>query len=777
MTTWRRWYRRVRAGLLAASLGLAAWLAWSMPPVIHAGDIPHGPYALGNAVEIHEDRSAVRTLQDVDGLPSGTPAGFMPLSDRTRLWLGYSTSAIWLRLSMVNDAQNVRSNRLVLNVSWLQHVDFFVQHWRDGQPVSAWTHEKAGIADPPGAGHRRERVPTLAIDLSPGETARVLIRVRSARQSNLGLELHTAQQWGEIERNHAMLSGLLIGGLLIFTVYSMSLWWISRARALAYQAVGFALMALYEATYRGYARAMLWPDSTEWSYRAHSATAIGTVICLMLYLYERCRNSPVRIPGLPLLAALGILQVILLVGVVFGTHSTFGVVALAASPLTVLALTVCAFMYRQRGGPGGRLALGIMGFVCIGTLLRLVALTYASRMLFDVDLYALSFPAMLVGLFAFTAWSYQQARQRKDAQRSLVQWQEQEQHRLEEEVGRKTHALNEALEQAEQRAREQKELLAYVSHDLRAPTATIIGNVRAIQGSAGLHDGQRLTAIERSATYQLDLIDDLVDFSKADLRPLSLDEKPVHLRTLIDDIEQYADALARRQHNTFTISVGAGLPEAVYLDSKRFQQVLLNMLSNAAKFTRDGHIGLQVQAEPAGEDWRLHFEVTDSGAGIGRKQLEDIKCALAGNTPSPQGGLGLVIAQRIVQSMGDRLTIQSDIGMGTQVAFSLRARTVPPDLIPSMPRPAARADAASPRKRRKMRARLPGATAPLTSQQKRELETLARDGRWSDLHAWVNRLAAEEQYFHIVQAVRLALDQLDFEQIRLIARVAPVRAP
>ena len=776
MTTWSQWRRCWRGGLLGTGLALAACLAWGMPPAIQAGDVADGVHALDRAVEIHEDRDADRTLQDVDSLPSGTPEGFVPFADRARLWLGYSSSAIWLRMSMVNDSQDVRSNRLVLNVSWLQHVDFHVQRWRGGQPVSAWTHERAGIADPPDAGHRHQRVPTLALDLSPGETVRVLVRVRSARQSNLGLELHTAQQWHEIERNHAMLSGLLIGGLLVFAVYSTSLWWISRAPALAYQAGGFAMLALYEAAYRGYARAMLWPDSTEWSYRAHSATAIGTVICLMLYLYERCRNNPVRIPGLPLLAALGVLQALLLVGVVLGTHSTFGAVAFAASPLTVLALTVCAYIYRRRGGPGGRLALAVMSVVCIGTLLRLVALTYASRVLSDIDLYALSFPGMLVGLFAFTAWSYQQTRQRNDAQRTLVQWQAQEQQRLEEEVGRKTHALNEALEQAEQRAREQKELLAYISHDLRAPMATIIGNVRAMQGAGGRPDGQRLTTIERSATYQLDLIDDLLDFSKGDLRPLALDERPVHLRTLIDDIAQYAEALARRQHNTFALDVEGGLPEAVYLDSKRLQQVLLNMLSNAAKFTRDGHIGLQVRAQPAGDAWRLRFEVTDSGAGIGREELDRMKRALADNTPSLQGGLGLVIAQRIVQRMGDRLTIHSDIGTGTQVAFSLEARTVPAELHPAAPQPAARAGAASPGKR-KVRDRALPPTAPLSPQQKQELEALARDGRWSDLHAWVNRLAAEEQYLPFVQAVRLALDRLDFEQIRLIARAAPVRAP
>ena len=765
--------RGLRAGLTGMALWLAACLAWSMPPAIQADEVAGGIHALDNAVEIHKDRSASRTLQDVDGLPSGTPEGFMPFSDRQRLWRGYATSALWLRLSMVNDAPEVRSNRLVLDVTWLQHVDFYVQRWRGGRPVSGWAHERAGIADPPDAGQRHQRVPTLALDLAPGETARVLVRVRSARQSNLGLALHTAQQWHETERNHAMLSGLLIGGLLVFAVYSMSLWWISRAPALAWQAGGFALMALYEASYRGYARAMLWPDSTEWSYRAHSVTAIGTVICLMLYLYARCRNYPVRIPGLPLLAALGALQAVLLVGVAVGTHSTFGAIAFAASPLTVLALTICAYIYRRRGGPGGRLALAVMSVVCIGTLLRLVALTYAAQALSDLDLYALSFPGLLVGLFAFTAWSYQQTRQRNDAQRALVQWQAQEQQRLEEEVRRKTHALSEALGQAEQRTREQKELLAYISHDLRAPISTIIGNVRAMRSAGEQPDAQRLTTIERSATYQLDLIDDLVDFSKGDLSPLALDERPVHLRTLVDDIAQYADALARRQHNGFELRIEGALPDALCLDSKRLQQAVLNMLSNAAKFTRDGHIGLRVQAQPAGEAWQLHFEVTDNGPGIGEEQLGRMRRALADNAPSVQGGLGLVIAQRIVQGMGGQLAIRSGAGAGTQVAFSLEAKPAPAERHAPSLQPADRSGATH--GRRRMRASALPATAPLSPQQKKELEKLARDGRWSDLHDWVNRLSAEDRYRPLVQAIRHALDRLDFEQIRLIARAAPTR--
>lgn len=762
---------RVGACLLGLALSLWACAAAGMPP-LKISDVDRGITALATSLEILEDSSGVRTLQDVVRAQGDTPDGFRPATPE-RLSRGFSTSSFWLRLSVDNDSDDVRSARLVLNVTWLQHVDFHLLRHRDGQAV--WTHEQAGVSDPMDATHRHDRVPQLAIDLQPRESVQVLVRVKSATQSKLNPELHTAEQWHRLERNHALMCGLLIGGLLVLCIYSISLWWISRTPMLAFQVAGFALLALYEATYSGYARIALWPESTSWSYRAHGVTATGAVLCLMLYFHERYRKSPVRVPGRPFLAALVAIEVIVLLGTLLGPYATFAPIGIVNAPLIMLTLTLCAWLHQRRAGPGERPAMVVMLVICAGGLLRIAALTITPPSMSGLDLYALALPGMLLGMFVITSWSYQQSRQRTEALRTLAQWQDQAQRRLEQEVHRKTHALSEALDQAEQRTREQKELMAYVSHDLRAPMSAIIGNLRLMRSTPGDPDG-RLAAIERSAAYQLELIDDLVNYAKDELGPLSLEEQPVHLRTLVDDIAQYAEVLARRRQNTFELMIDGALPEAVRLDSKRVQQVLLNLLSNAAKFTRDGRIGLRLEAQPAGGSWRLHFEVTDSGPGIDEEQLARMERALAGNEPGPQGGLGLVIAQRIVRSMDGRLTIRSgtNAGGGTRVGFSLTAGEVLSPLPPSLSPPAA-SEAVPPRAGRRAR-QLP-AIAPLSPQQKEELEALARDGRWSDLHDWANRMATEERHEALAQAVRQALDRLDFEHIRLIARAAPARTP
>lgn len=83
---------------------------------------------------------------------------------------GFPTAAVWLRLLLANDAQEVRTARLGLHVTWLQHVDFHSLRTRDGRP--AWTHTQAGVSDPMDVRHRYDRIPQLQIDLQPGSLYR-----------------------------------------------------------------------------------------------------------------------------------------------------------------------------------------------------------------------------------------------------------------------------------------------------------------------------------------------------------------------------------------------------------------------------------------------------------------------------------------------------------------------------------------------------------------------------------------------------------------------------
>lgn len=757
--------RGVAAALLLCA---ASWLAGPADAAtLRLGDAPTLPLVLDEEIEMLEDPGGRLTREDADASTRFQPG------THAQMRQGFTNSAFWLRLVVVNDTGTMQPLRLVLNTTWLQHVDFHMQR-RIGTAAgtAAWVHEQAGVSVP--LRGDRDRVPTLSLDLQPGEQARLLVRVQSRSSLKFAPELHTADSWREAESSHALLDGLLIGGLLVLAVYSLTLWLISRNPLMASQSLGFMLVALYEATYRGHARLALWPDSIDWSYRAAGVVAGCSVLSLLLYLHVLSRRGPVRPPGLPVIAVLAASQVVAVLGTLLGPYAPFARLGNLTVLLLVFALMVSSFFYMRCAGPGGKLAFPVMTIIMVGVCLRLTELSLPTHMLPGFDAYALGFPGMLVGLVALSSWTHHLSRQQHLAQRTLVLWQAEEQQRLRDEVARKTHALNAALEQAEHQAREQTRLMAYVSHDLRAPLATIIGHVRMLRDEMP-HPPERLQAIERSATYQLSLIDDLLDYAKGELLPFSFELRPVRLQALLDDIAQYADTLAQRRNNVFELEVQGALPRAVLIDSKRFHQLLLNLLSNAAKFTHGGKIGLRVRARPRADSWRLQFEVWDSGAGIDLKEQAHIRQAFAQGAPSASGnGLGLVIARRIVQRMGGRLLLMSHPNLGTRVRFSVIARDAPEEPRPVSAEAPSSPPLQSPRLRlRRQPAPVP-TIAPLPAAVRAELETFARDGRWTDLHEWADRLAAaDSRHEALVDAVRQALDRLDFEHIRLLARATP----
>jgi signal transduction histidine kinase len=698
-------------------------------------------------------------------LPSNTPGGFHPLTAQ-HLQGRFNLEQLWLRLTLHNDLPTTQQTRLVLQVPWLQHVVFYAVRTHKAETTVSTTW--AGIADRRDLQHSNQRVPQVAITVAPNETVQVLVHVNS-HASKLDAALYTDDQWQELERNHALLSGVLIGAMLVFAVYSAALWRISHAPAIAWQTIGFSLVTLYEASYRGYARVILWPDSTEWGYRAPNVFAAGIVLCLLLYLHARLRKTSNHLPvlGLWLLRTIAGMEIIVLLGALFGPYQWFAPLGVVMVPVSMLTMLTCTYIYHRQDGPSGRVALLIISVICICALLRMAAILLPEPSFVRVlEQYAVILPGVLVGLFVVTSWSYQHSLQRDKAQRALLQWQDQQQQRLEHEVQLKTNALNDALRQSEQRAQEQKELLAYVSHDLRAPTSAIIGHLRLMH----MTGKNKLAAIEQSASYQLALIDELVEYAKEDLMsPLSLTEFSISLSSLLDELSQFAQALASRQGNTFTLHVQDAIPESVYLDGKRLQQALLNLLSNAAKFTHNGHISLRLWSDRIDIDnWILHFEVTDSGAGIDPKDLSEITQTLASNTPFIKGGLGLLIAQRIIQKMRSHLIIESHFGIGTRAEFSLSVKQ-------DFSNPKIDTISYSFSETRSETLLFTNSNLSLTKLQKQELESMANQGNWSDLNFWINSLNDSEYYQPLIQEIRMALDQLDFEKISKIAQTLPTR--
>lgn len=315
------------------------------------------------------------------------------------------------------------------------------------------------------------------------------------------------------------------------------------------------------------------------------------------------------------------------------------------------------------------------------------------------------------------------------------------------------------------------ETLGYLAHDLRAPLATIMGYVRLMRGNKAPARPDYLDAIERSVDYQLLLIDDVLDYTKAELAPLYLQPRDTDLPALLDAIASYARALVHSGRHQFALEAPELLPARVEVDGKRLQQVLLNLLSNAVKYSSQGTVRLLVQAEkiPDMPRWRMRFGVRDEGIGIEPADQDRIFDAFTQLEQTQGGaGLGLLISERIVESMGGTLAVDSAPGKGSEFSFAIELRETDGTLVASIAGtgPLDDSDASL------ARISLPPVAARL------ELAMLVRDGRLTDIEEWLSQAErAQPDYNHYYGEIRAALQALDLARLERLALGEPRDEP
>jgi len=324
--------------------------------------------------------------------------------------------------------------------------------------------------------------------------------------------------------------------------------------------------------------------------------------------------------------------------------------------------------------------------------------------------------------------------------------------------------LSTALSDAQTKERQKVEVLGYIGHDLRAPLATIKGYSEMLLTESPEKQQGLVKTIQRSVKYQLDLIDELLEYAKSELQPLAVRPAPIDLQALLDDIADYAISLCSQQHNHFHCHITGTLPGRMAMDGKRLQQVLLNLVSNAAKFTRDGVVTLSVNARHAGEFCELHISVSDTGIGIDLAQKPDIFDAFQQiQTEGGSTGLGLFISQRILMAMGASLDVSSAAGQGTTFSFALSV----PVMEGAGETPGSRP--ASPAPRHRTAAAPVAAMATPADAALDELAELALHGRLTDIEGWIGRHTDHSVHAQFTAQLLDRLEQFDFAGIHKLA--------
>ena len=219
------------------------------------------------------------------------------------------------------------------------------------------------------------------------------------------------------------------------------------------------------------------------------------------------------------------------------------------------------------------------------------------------------------------------------------------------------------------------EFLANMSHEIRAPMNSIIGFSDLLaEEDLTAEQAKYVRTIRHSAQSLLRLINDILDFSKIEAGKLDVEMVACDAAKLVEEVKTLMEGEAGKKGLDFAIRLEK-IPKCIYTDPVRVRQCLLNLVSNAVKFTEQGHVYINVSVEGEGKEW-LRIEVEDSGIGIAAEKQELIFESFSqadNDTASKFGGtgLGLAITRRLTRLLGGNVQVQSEVGKGSVFSITL----------------------------------------------------------------------------------------------------------
>lgn len=248
------------------------------------------------------------------------------------------------------------------------------------------------------------------------------------------------------------------------------------------------------------------------------------------------------------------------------------------------------------------------------------------------------------------------------------------------ELKKLTNELEQAKEEAERANQAKTQFLARVSHEVRTPVNAVLGmNEMILREAEDEKIREYASDVKNSSMALLGIINEILDSTKIESGMMELVEQEYEISRLLKDVYGMISIRAREKRLDLTFDIDTAMPAGYYGDDKRIKQVLLNLLTNAVKYTNEGSVTLQVGSRVQGDIAFLRFTVRDTGIGIKEENINKIYDAfkrfdLHRNRNVEGTGLGMNIAKQFLTLMGSELEIKSEYEKGSEFSFEIQQK-------------------------------------------------------------------------------------------------------